>query len=510
MLIVMTTTALALLLAGIGILLADSILYRSALKSDLSTLTHIIADNTTAALSFEDPAAATETLGALRARSHVMNACVYRKDGALFARYTRSGVTTACPSPKTAEDIHFDAEAITVSRPIVNKGARLGTLVIVYDLGAIYERVQLYGTSVVLVFLLSTLIAFLLSSQLRSLIATPIVELARVTSHVSASRDYSIRAQKFSGDELGLLVDGFNEMLSGIQSRDTDLRNALLARERALRDVQEARDSLESTLVGVAQLNAELRTSNDNLARSNEDLERFAFIASHDLQEPLRMITIYSQLLVRSYAGALDTQASAFLNNIETGTKRMRELLADLLAYAEIGARLDEPAQPVDMNLVVQKVRDNLAFVVNESHATITVGPLPTICGFESHFVPLFQNLVGNAIKYRSHQPPHIEIVAVFTNEQIKICVSDNGIGIAPEYHSKIFVAFKRLHGKNIPGTGIGLAICQRVVERYGGSIWVESELGHGSNFVFTLPANLIAEPAFSRDNKEDRGQTLQ
>jgi signal transduction histidine kinase len=502
--LVMATTALALGLSGIGIIVTDSLLYRNALEEDLSALVHIIADNTTAALSFDDPSAASETLAALRARPHVMTACLYQTNGALFAKYTRSGVLAGCPAPQTADDIRFNRGVAAVSHPIFLKGGRIGTLVLVSDLGAIYERVILYGTSVFAVFLFSTLIAFLLSSRLRALIATPIVELARVATQVAGSRDYGIRAEKSSGDELGLLVDAFNEMLAGIQSRDSELRGALLAREEALRDVRQARDSLESTLASIARLNAELRTTNETLARSNEDLERFAFIASHDLQEPLRMITIYSQLLVRSYSGALDRQASMFLGNIESGTKRMRELLADLLAYAEIGARFDEPAQPVDLNLVVQKVRENLALAIGENRAVITVGLLPVVRGFESHFIPLFQNLIGNALKYRSDQPPHIDISAAGENTHMRICVADNGMGIAPEYHRKIFAAFKRLHGQKIPGTGIGLAICQRVVERYGGRIWVESELGHGAAFLFTLPTDRLPQGTFSRDNGDN------
>jgi len=497
MLIVMATTGVALFLAGTSIILADFVLFSGYAKNDLSGLSRIIADNTTASLSFEDPAAARETLAALRARPHVLAACVFRNNGALFAEYARAGArVAACPVPESSADIRFDKGTLSVSHPILLDGRRLGTLVLISDLGGVYERLELYGANVVMVFLLSTLIAFLLSSRLRSLIATPIIELVRVTTRVSTSRDYSIRAQKFSGDELGLLVDGFNEMLSGIQSRDKELREALLAREEALADAQKARASLEGTLDSVAQLNTELRKSNANLGRSNEDLERFAFIASHDLQEPLRMITIYSQLLIRRFGNAIDPQASAYVETIEGGTRRMRALLADLLAYAEIGSPVEDPAQPVDLNLVVQRVRENLAVAIAESGALISVARLPVIRGFESHFTPLFQNLIGNAIKYRSERQPQIHVVALRIDGNIQICVSDNGIGIDPEYHSKVFAAFKRLHGQKIPGTGIGLAICQRVVEKYGGRIWVESELGRGSKFLFTLPANLLAPEA--------------
>ena len=501
-LMILATTAVALLWAGIGIVFADLVLFRSSLKIDLSTLAHIVADNTTAALTFNDPTVANETLAALRARTHIIDACLYQTDNRLFARYARKGTHMSCPKPGVNGEIRFEERDLIVSRPIVLEGRRIGTLVLAYDLGEMYERVQLYGLVVLVVMLISWVLALLVSSKLRTLIAGPVIDLSRTATLVSHSRDYGTRATKFSADELGVLVDAFNEMLAGIQSRDSDLRTALVAREDALAEAHKARASLESTLESVAQLNAELRTSNESLARSNEDLERFAFIASHDLQEPLRMIAIYSQLLVRRFADSAEQQVASYVENIENGTKRMRELLADLLAYAEIGARFeDQPAEAVDLNEVVKKVLENLTLSINESGASIKAAPLPVISGLESHFIPLFQNLIGNAIKYRSEQRPEIYVTSVRKIGFIQLCIADNGMGIAPEYHSKIFVAFKRLHGKKIPGTGIGLAICQRVVERYGGRIWVESDVGQGSNFIFTLPASLLTIGVQTRDN---------
>jgi PAS domain S-box-containing protein len=237
----------------------------------------------------------------------------------------------------------------------------------------------------------------------------------------------------------------------------------------------------------LARLNAELQRSNENLARSNQDLERFAFVASHDLQEPLRMITVYSQLLVRTYPTD-DGNAAAFVNNIVSGTKRMRDLLADLLAYAEIGAGLEQPLESVDLKAVLENVELNLKVAIETSGATIVSGKLPVLRAYGSHFVSLLQNLISNAIKYRSDSPPHIQIIAEEIDGLLRFSVKDNGIGIAKEYHEKIFVAFKRLHGNNIPGTGIGLAICQRVVERYGGRIWVDSDSDRGAIFSFTIP----------------------
>lgn len=204
------------------------------------------------------------------------------------------------------------------------------------------------------------------------------------------------------------------------------------------------------------------------------------------------MISVYSQLLLKAHSGEFDRQAQMYVDNIVGSTKRMRELLADLLAYAEIGARVDEPLEAVDLNAVVEKVLQNLQASIDETDALITVDRLPTLCAFHGHFIPLFQNLIGNSIKYRSERPPCIDISFEKSASQLRFAVVDNGIGIAPEYHQKIFGAFKRLHGKDIEGTGIGLAICQRVVERYGGRIWVESKAGQGSKFIFTLPQEML------------------
>ena len=250
--------------------------------------------------------------------------------------------------------------------------------------------------------------------------------------------------------------------------------------------------ALKQAEAEVARMTLDLQRSNASLAISNEDLERFAFIASHDLQEPLRMITTYSQLLVKSFSGQLDKNANMFVAYIVEGTKRMRELLADLLAYTEIGAHTEEPSEAVDLNVIVSKVIQNLKASIEETGSGITCDPLPTLCANAAHFTSLFQNLIANAIKYRGQQPPRIHISAKEAPGQIRFTVADNGIGIDPQYHEQIFEVFKRLHGQNIPGTGVGLAICQRVVERYSGRIWVESRGGDGATFVFTLPSTHI------------------
>ena len=252
-----------------------------------------------------------------------------------------------------------------------------------------------------------------------------------------------------------------------------------------------ARDITEQVRAAqrLEQLNADLRMSNERLARSNEDLERFAFVASHDLQEPLRMITAYSQLLVERYRLARRTRKRRCLWRTSWEAPRAcANCWRICSAYAEIGAGPEKPVGTVDLNAVLDSVRHNLQVAIDESGAHLHVDRLPSLRVYEGHFVSLFQNLIENAIKYRSDRSPDIRISFERTAEQLRLRVADNGIGIAPEYHEKIFSPFKRLHGKQIPGTGIGLAICRRVLERYGGRIWVESEVGKGTTFIFTLP----------------------
>ncbi len=226
----------------------------------------------------------------------------------------------------------------------------------------------------------------------------------------------------------------------------------------------------------------------EQLQRANEDLNQFAFAASHDFQEPLRMITSYSQLLLSGYRGQLDEEASVCVRFITEGTQRMRELLADLLSFTGLGSAEQHSIEPVDLNDIFQRVLQNLNLAIAESGAVVDSDRLPEVQGQPAHFLQLFQNLIDNAIKYRGEKIPSVHVSVEERTDEWLLAVTDNGIGIEPEFHRQIFGVFKRLHGRSIPGTGIGLAICKRVVERYGGRIWIESKLGQGSTFYFTLP----------------------
>ena len=225
-----------------------------------------------------------------------------------------------------------------------------------------------------------------------------------------------------------------------------------------------------------------------NLERSNKDLQQFAYIISHDLQEPLRMVASYLQLLDRRFKDKLDADAKEFIDYAVDGAKRMQGLIQALLQYSRVGTRGSE-FEPLDINLVLDQALQNLDLTLQEKQAEVIASDLPTILADQNQFVQLFQNLVGNAIKFTREASPKIQICATRTNGSFIFEVRDNGIGIDPAHEDRIFQIFQRLHTREeYPGTGIGLAICKRIVERHGGRIWFESQPDQGTTFFFSIP----------------------
>jgi light-regulated signal transduction histidine kinase (bacteriophytochrome) len=231
----------------------------------------------------------------------------------------------------------------------------------------------------------------------------------------------------------------------------------------------------------------EQKRNEEDLARSNDELQQFAYVASHDLQEPLRMVMSYLALLNKKYSEELSPQAKQYLSTAVEGAERMRELINDLLDFSRVETKRQEFIS-VDMEMVVRSVVDDLHLAVHEADAEVVIDPLPTVMADERQMKQLLTNLLSNAIKYRGADPPRIRVFAQSRVNEFVFGVQDNGIGIAPQYHEVVFKMFQRLQTKDeYPGTGIGLAISKKIVDRHGGQIWVESEEGRGATFYFSL-----------------------
>jgi PAS domain S-box-containing protein len=278
----------------------------------------------------------------------------------------------------------------------------------------------------------------------------------------------------------------------GVPIRAVGSLTDITERKLAQFTLQQAKQTLE---IKVKERTAQLQQSLQELERSNQELENFAHIASHDLQEPLRAITAYTHLLKEEYSCNLNANAQEYMNYITDGAARMRQLIKDLLAYSRVN-RSELIQVPVDCNLILAQVIDSLKILIAETNATITYDSLPTVNGDKNQLMQLFQNLISNAIKFRGSEQPRIHITVIKSNQVIKnlqspcwlFSVRDNGIGIKTQYLERIFEIFRRLHTSDeYPGTGIGLAICKKIVEHHGGCIWAESVFGRGTTFYFTL-----------------------
>jgi light-regulated signal transduction histidine kinase (bacteriophytochrome) len=265
-----------------------------------------------------------------------------------------------------------------------------------------------------------------------------------------------------------------------------ELRELLRAVSTTYQQADEDRRMVERSLALTSQ---ELNQRNEDLARSNADLRQFAYVVSHDLQEPLRSVTGYAELLARRYRGQLDSRADELIEGAVDGARRMQGFIRDLLAYSRIGFDRVQLV-PTSMDSVRDLALQNLAAAVEESSAVIDSDPLPVVIGDPNQLVQLLQNLIGNSIKFRGEQAPRVRIGAERDGTRWRFAVADNGIGIPEGARQRVFQIFQRLHPLDAyPGTGVGLAIASRIVERHRGRIWIDSAEGQGATFYFSLPA---------------------
>jgi PAS domain S-box-containing protein len=279
--------------------------------------------------------------------------------------------------------------------------------------------------------------------------------------------------------------DGSRFWASGVMTPVRDERGVLCGYAKVMRDITERKLAEEA-----------VTRQADELARSNADLQEFAFVSSHDLQEPLRAVTLYAQLLERRYGHQLGPEAQDYVHYITTGTERMSAMIRDLLTYSRATSDgTSVVSRQADLEIASEWAMANLSSGIEEAGARITLDPLPVVAGNQAQLAQVLQNLLSNALKYRSSAPPEIHIGARRLDGMWEISVCDNGIGIDPQYHERIFGVFKRLHGREIPGTGIGLSLCRKLIRQNGGTLWVDSRKGEGSTFRFTVPVAPGSEP---------------
>jgi signal transduction histidine kinase len=445
--IMMVTSGLALLVSGFSSVIVSNYMLLKELEIELISLARITGYNCQAALEFRIQEDVERLLAGLQEKPSIHVGAILDPQGKPFAVFQKMGLDHTPIIPDApAEGMVIVDEFMHIFLKIRRDEKFLGTLYLRDDMRALRTTHETAVWMVFLVLLVALTVVYFFAGWLQGLISGPILNLAQTAKTVSEQKNYSIRATRGPTDEIGWLIQSFNEMLEQIQLREADL------------------------------------------VRSNQELEQFAYISSHDLQEPLRMVTSYLQLLKRRYKDELDGQAQEFIDFAVSGAKRMQELIHDLLVFSRIGNRPIE-MRTINLNLILEEVLVTFGPKIQTSGAKITLDELPKIMAEGKLLAQLFQNLIGNALKYHGQEKTVIHIGASSDDEEWTIRVEDNGIGIDPQFFQKVFIIFQRLHTRQeYPGTGIGLSICKRIIERHGGRIWIETKNSPGTVFCFTLP----------------------
>ncbi len=489
--ITMLTCFASLLLAGMGYILWECTNLRRIMARNLSTQAEMIADNCKAALAFEDPQDAKEILKALHVEHSIVFGCVYNSKGEVFASYYNNEAGQGINPPVFIEDgYQFTHDYLTVFKSIVLEGEIIGIVCLRSDLQLMYTMLRRSTIIIISVLLLAFLAAYIVSSRLQRIISKPILDIADVAKVVSEQKDYSARAVSHTNDEVGILINTFNEMLEQIQQRDSalvkakddlevrvKLRTADLtaANEQLIREIEER----EKSEAKQARL---LKT----LAKANEELKDFAYIISHDLKAPLRGISTLTDWIKSDYGDKFDEAGREQMDLLQARVGRMHSLIEGVLQYSRVG-RVDEEKDRIDLNKLVPEVIDMVSPPVN---IKISIeNELPVIICEQTRIMQVFQNLLSNAIKYMDKPEGLIKIKCVKEDDRWIFSVSDNGPGIEEKYFEKIFQIFQTLSPRDeFESTGVGLTVAKKIVELYRGRIWVESNPGQGSTFFFSLP----------------------
>jgi signal transduction histidine kinase len=483
---ILATTAVALLVAGVAMLILSLRDYHEAAVRDIRTQLILLGRVSAPALQFGDPLAAAENLGLLDIRPNVQAAALYDARGQLFASYVRYGHEGELPRFPGNEEVWVEAGAGTMSafHRVVGEDQILGTIYArtAYDLRD--RLVEGLGV-VALIIVMALVVAVFISGWLQSFLIGPMLSIAATAREVVTRRDYSLRATKMSNDEVGTLVDAFNAMLAEIEARagelersNTGLQNEIAERSRVEREVWRLNRELDSRV----------RERTLQLENANAELESFAYSVSHDLRAPLRSIDGYSEALVEDLGDTLPAEARRYLDKIRGSTRRMGQLIEDLLNLSRL-SRADLRPTTLDLSAMARQVVDALRQGAPGREVEITIWENMKAVGDPRLVRIALENLLENAWKFTGGiERPAIEVGSMQEEGRSVYFVRDNGVGFDMAYSGKLFGVFQRLHGQNeFPGTGIGLATVHRIVQRHGGRIWVNAAPGKGAVFFFTL-----------------------
>ncbi len=478
MIIILATSVVSLVFMRVVFFTYEFLTFRRTTTQQLSTVGQVIAANSTGALAFDNQSDGTEILDALKTNQHVVAAALYDKAGQLFAKYPADIPDTSLPAAPGTTGYHYQQLSLVGFQPVVQGDRTLGTLYLKLDTGTIMGEWLRNSIAIAVTAIgIAIVVAYLLSKALQKQISQPILSLAGTARDITGRRDFSIRAKKLGNDELGLLTDAFNQMLTEIQAQDQAIRVDIAKRKEAEEKVGQLNAELEDR---VAKRTAELETA-------NRELEAFSYSISHDLRAPLRAVDGFSQAVMEDYGELLPEGGRNYLQTIRNGAQRMGMLIDDLLAFSRL-SRQPVTKQEVNTANLVANVLEELKPQHDGREVEIRIGDLPPCQGDAALLKQVWINLLSNAIKYsRDRKPAIIEIGCKREQEENVYFVRDNGAGFDMKYAHKLFGVFQRLHrSEEFEGTGVGLAIVQRIVNRHGGRIWADAAPGKGATFYFT------------------------
>ncbi len=439
---------------------------RAGLRAELAAMAQITGNQSTAALVFADHDSARENLRSVVGVGGIEIACIFDQHGLLFSYVPVADATQReCQGLSAKPEARFEADYAWIIETIALEQDVVGSIYLRASLAELNAGLQRYLLILTLLLLAGTVIALWLGKRIQRVITEPVDHLGKVARTIAEDRDYSVRADKESEDEIGLFVDAFNTMLSTIEEQNQDLL--------------EARDRLEEM---VAERTTELHAS-------NKELESFCYSVSHDLRTPVRAVRSFSQILEEDFATTLNEEGRDYLRRIQQAGGRMEHLIDDMLQLSRI-TRQELIKRPVDLSSLAHQVERELADAdaTPRRNVRFDVQQGLRADGDPNLLRILLTNLIGNALKYTSQQAvAHIELGSRDVDAQRQYYIRDDGVGFDMQYAKKLFGVFERLHGKEFEGTGIGLATAERIVLRHGGRIWGEGEPGKGATFYFTL-----------------------